>query len=164
MSRRREKMKGRRETGGFLAMPHSVMDSPNFKALSGSAVKVLLTIARQYNGRNNGDLGASFTVMRPCGIRSPVTLHHAIRELKHYGMIELTRQGGRCGEPSLYALTWRVIDECKGKLDVADTAMPSRLWRQECEPFARTKKIKKGCTVSVSHRYINCISDAQKAA
>jgi hypothetical protein len=43
-------------------------------------------------------------------------------------MIEQTKQGGLHG-PSLYAFTWMPIDPCKGKLDVAPTAVPSGKWK-----------------------------------
>lgn len=137
----RAKLKGRQESGTFLALPHHVLDSPNYIRLSGSAVKLLVDLGRQYNGRNNGDLTAALTVLRRRGWRSSETLNYAIRELRHYGFIELTRQGGLCNRPSLYALSWKAIDDCGDKLDVTPTNVASNKWREETEgSFSRRAK------------------------
>jgi hypothetical protein len=131
MPRKRLTYKGRTEhgSGGFFGLPHAVMASPNFRGLSAHAVKLLCDIGGQYRGKNNGDLCATWRVMQRLGWRSRDTLSRALRELLGAGLIELTRQGGlnRC---SLYALTWRSIDDCKGKLDVLPTIKPSGLWKR----------------------------------
>src|SRR5690606_31663189 len=101
--RSRAKYKGRREGGTFTAIPHAVQDSPNWRQCSGTAIKMLCDVARQYNGRNNGDLCAALSVLRPYGWKAPETVGFALRELRHYGLLLLTRQGGLHG-PSLYAL------------------------------------------------------------
>ena len=48
---------GRSETVRFLRL-RPVYDSDNFRKLSASAVKLLIDMAHQYNGGNNGDLQA----------------------------------------------------------------------------------------------------------
>lgn len=150
MSRRRKP--ATRLSGGFSAIPFDVQDSPNFIALSGSALKVLLALARQFNGFNNGDLCASFSVMRARGIRSQDTLYRAIAELRHRGMIELTRQGGLHAS-SLYALTWLPIHECKRKLDVSPTLRASGAWKLTSGPPPRRSKNQNATTDSVADRY-----------
>jgi hypothetical protein len=129
MLRRRLPYKGRADSQGFLALPHAVLASLSYKRLSAHAVKLLCDIGGQFRGNNNGDLCATWSVMQRLGWRSRDTLSRALRELLESGLIELTRQGGknRC---NLYALTWRAIDECKGKLDVLPTCKPSGLWKQ----------------------------------
>ena len=92
--RSRRKHKGRSESGTFTAIPHHVQDSDNWRQASGTAIKLLCDIARQYNGRNNGDLCASLSVLKRKGWTSPETITFALRELKHFGFITLTRQGG----------------------------------------------------------------------
>lgn len=138
--RSRLKTKGRREGGSFVLFPHAVMDSPNWRRCSATAIKLLCDLARQYNGRNNGDLTAALSTLRPRGWSSPETLTNAYRELLHYGLILLTRQGGMhaC---SLYALTWQPIDECGGKLDCNATSVPPGDWKQPVtERFRRPPK------------------------
>lgn len=138
--RSRLKHKGRRESGTFLSLPHAVMDSPNWRRCSATAIKLLCDLARQYNGRNNGDLCAALSVLRPRGWKSSETLVNAHRELQHYGLILLTRQGSLLG-PSLYALTWQSIDECHGKLDVSATKVAPGTWKVTVmEPFKRPPK------------------------
>ena len=138
--RSRSKHKGRSESGSFTAIPHAVQDSANWRACSGTAIKLLCELARQYNGHNNGDLGAAITVLKLRGWKSSDTLNNALHELRHYGLIELTRQGG-LNMPSLYAVTWHAIDDCKGKLDCAGTRKPSGDWKeQRSEAFKRPRK------------------------
>ena len=50
------------------------MDSEDFRALSGGALKVLLGLLRQYRGTNNGDLSASFGQAQGWGVNSSSTL------------------------------------------------------------------------------------------
>lgn len=141
MSRRsRAKAKGRRESGSFVALPHAVLDCPNFRALSAYAKSLLLDIAAQYRGINNGDLCACWRLMEARGWRSRDTLSKALRELIHFGLLELTRQGG-LHKPNLYALTWLAVDDCGGKLDVPATNVPSARWRYQVGPLpAKTKR------------------------
>lgn len=147
MTRTRRTMKGRADGGGFIKLPHAVMDSPGYIGLSGSGVKLLADMARQYRGHNNGDLSAAWKIMRVRGWKSRDTLTRALAELLAAGMIEKTRQGGLhlC---SLYALTWYAIDECNGKLDVPATRVASGLWKQS----PRRDESKGTSTESVSTR------------
>ena len=135
MARTRQRVKGRRDQGSFLALPHSVLDSPEFAALSGRAVKLLLDLGAQYRGSNNGDLCAAWRLMANRGWRSRDTLGKALQELERAGWILRTRQGGR-HRASLYALTWRGIDECGGKHDEPSSPVPSNLWRSKTETVA----------------------------
>lgn len=134
MARNRNKVKGRKDSGTFAALPHIVMDSDDFGALSGNALKVLLGILRQYRGANNGDLSASFTQAKQWGMNSRTTLAKALRELQERDLIVCTREGrfikpGGCC--ALYAVTWKPIDECGGKLEVSHTTTPPRKFSLE---------------------------------
>jgi len=127
--RSREKHLGRKESGTFLPVPTYVLSCPNFCALSMKAKALILDIGARFNGFNNGNLAAPWSWMKERGWRSKDTLHRALHELLHAGMIEQTRQGGLHG-PSLYAFTWRQIDDCKAPLDVSPTRVASGKWRQ----------------------------------
>jgi hypothetical protein len=129
MSISREKAKNRRIRGRFFALPNHVLDSVAYSSLNGWTVKLIVDLGKQYNGRNNGDLCATFSIMKKYGWNSKGTLSRALKSAQKLGFIELTRQGGR-HKPSLFALTWHPIDECKGKLDVNETAVPSNLWKK----------------------------------
>lgn len=159
--RSRRKHKGRSESGTFTLIPHNVQDSDNWRQASGTAIKLLCDIARQYNGRNNGDLCASLSVLKPKGWTSPETVTWAARELRHFGFITLTRQGGLDLGANLYALTWHSIDECKGKFDCAATAVASGEWKQPKPPFSRPAKKRNPYTPSVADQYANRIDSPE---
>lgn len=93
-----------------MGLPYSVINSPLFVALSPHAIKLLIDVAAQYRGDNNGDLSIAWKLMRPRGWRSEATLHKAKRELIEAGFLFETRKGRRPNTCSLFALTWRTLD------------------------------------------------------
>lgn len=130
MALNRAKAKGRRSGGRFAGIPHIVLDHPDYIALGSSARSLLLEFARQYNGFNNGDMSAAFSVMRGRGFKSKTTLSKSLRELEQYDLIRCSRQwrflnpGSQC---ALFALTWLAVDECPGKgLELKPTRTPLR--------------------------------------
>ena len=70
---------------------------------------MLFEFASQYRGFNNGDLQATWKLLRPNGWNSKGTYEKAVKELQKTGWIVKTRQGGlnRC---SLYAITFLPIN------------------------------------------------------
>lgn len=134
MKRQRDRGRttGRRSTRPFLSLPTDMLNHPSFAALSAHAVKLLLDIARQYYGSNNGDLSAAYSLMRrERHWKSRDTLGKAIGELCRAGFLERTRRGrdwgvGGTHEPNLYALTWCAIDASE-KHD-RQSKTPSRAW------------------------------------
>ncbi|WP_239664535.1 hypothetical protein [Stutzerimonas stutzeri] len=134
MARNRRKVKGRAETGTFALLPHAVMDSEDFRSISGSALVVLMSLLRQYRGSNNGDLSAEFSRIKQWGVGSKSTLAKALLELQERNLILRTREGrfmkpGGCC--ALYAVTWQAIDECDGKIEVAATVTAPRKFSLE---------------------------------
>lgn len=136
---KRQKIKGRRGSGRFAGIPHAVMETTHFNTLSFSARSLLLQLAYQYNGHNNGDLTAAYSVLSKRGFSSKNTIETARNQLEQKGFIECTRLGttGRC---HLFALTWAPIDECRGKLDIPATKIPSGLWKNGFNPYYRKNK------------------------
>jgi hypothetical protein len=161
--RSRQKHKGRRERGGFSMIPHAVQDCANWRLCSATAIKLLCALVRQYNGHNNGDLCAALSMLKPYGFTHPETVGNALRELRHFGLILLTRQGG-LHRPNLYALTWHAIDDCGGKLECPPTHTPPGDWKEPREPFKRPPKKRDATTPSVSDRYAIRSTTAKKAA
>lgn len=111
---------------GAFVQPKALMAHPDYRELSPSALKVLMVLGYQYNGRNNGNLAATHTMMETWGGMAEATLSRALKELQERELIIKTRTHykGRDGaRPALYGLTWVPIDECPGKgLEVAATA------------------------------------------
>ncbi len=133
MARNRLKAKGRRESGSFVPIPHSVLKSSQFAALSFKAVKLLLDICADIRfgsggSINNGDQACTISVMEKRGWKSKDTLLKAQQELEESGFIIRTRQGGRnlC---NLFAVSFFAIDECEGKLDLSSTNRAPNDWK-----------------------------------
>ena len=144
MSKRpnRAKLKGRKQSGSFTALPHAVQESANWCACGKPARALLVDIARQYRGTNNGDLCAAVTTLKPFGWTRGETISKLLRELRHYGLLQLTRQGG-LNRPSLYAITWQPIDECGGKLDAKETRVAPGTWKEPREKYQRPRRAEK---------------------
>lgn len=106
----RKRHKGNRADEPFVRLPYSVLNSPQFTGLTPHAVKLLIDVAAQYRGDNNGDLCVAWKVMQPRGWRSETTLHKVKRELIEAGFLYETRKGQRPNVCSLFALTFFVLD------------------------------------------------------
>ena len=92
MARTRKKTKGRQDIGRFLAIPHSVMEHPDWLTLKPNALRLLLELGKQYNGRNNGDLTAAWAIMQKRGFNSEGTLSSALNCLLAKNIITRTRE------------------------------------------------------------------------
>ena len=119
------------KVNSFAGIPRMVMQSDDYKNLSGNAVKLLLALCYQYRGHSNGNLTTAWSVMHEqYGFKSQDTVNRAKRQLLDAGLIIQTRTpkflnpGGQC---ALYALTWKNVDECSGRrLEIKPT---KKAWR-----------------------------------
>ena len=103
-----------RDSGPFVALPWSVLDSPAYIGLSHPAKALLMDIARQYVRDNNGRLLASRAHLLRRGWSSHDTIARALRELVEAGFIHQTVMGCRPNKASWYAVTWRTLDRIPG--------------------------------------------------
>lgn len=103
-----------RDSGGFMAVPWSVMDSPAYAGLSHPARSMLLEFARQFVRDNNGRLLASRAYLAGRGWRSSDVIQRAKDELLAAGFIFETVKGQRPNKASWYAVTWRALDRHPG--------------------------------------------------
>ncbi len=127
--RNRPKHKGRRTGDTFVRLPHPMIQSPGFFALSGAAMKMLLFLASQYNGRNNGDLSATKSMVEAAGVCAASKSKELLTQLEEAGFIVQTRHGIK-KQCHLYAITWEGIDRCAGKnLEIA-AGPPRNDWRK----------------------------------
>lgn len=162
IKKNRARHKGRSNIGTFSAWPHTCANNPNFFKLSLKAKALLLHFIGQYKGFNNGDLDCSWTNLQRQGWKSRTTIESACAELEKTGWIVRTRQGHR-NSCNLYAVTFRAIDECKGKLQVPPTMLPLAFWKLGNNPwleksreerpsnsFRTTKKWRKSPTIQSS--------------
>jgi hypothetical protein len=111
-------------SGPVAILPHLVLNSEAFKALSGTAVRLLIDITMQYNTCNNGALLCSWRHMRKRrGWTSSSMLHSAKKELIEHKLIEMTVQGRLPNKASWYGITWAALDQLKG-LEISAQAWP----------------------------------------
>ncbi len=94
-------------------------------------MRVLVAIAAQYRGNNNGDLAMTWAMGEEYGITSKKQLVASLADLLARGLIAKTRQGGkRPLGPSLYALTWQPINDLRGKIQSGATTIATNTWAQ----------------------------------
>ena len=98
----------------FASVPRYVIDTPAFKSLRGNSVKLLVLLASQYKGNNNGDLIITHSKYK-CDFKSSQTMYAARDELEQKGFIATNAYGGMSfggfKVPSLYALTWLPVND-----------------------------------------------------
>jgi hypothetical protein len=97
---------------GFVRIPTWIIERDEFYELSGGASKLLVLLASQYNGRNNGDLRTSQLRRKWKNIQS---LMRATDELLAKRWIIKTKAGGFLAGSDLFAVTWWPVDACNGK-------------------------------------------------
>jgi hypothetical protein len=103
-----------RDSGGFIALPWSVMDCPAYARLSHPAKALLFELARQWVRDNNGRLLASGAYLAKRGWKSADVITRAKRELIAAGFIHEMVKGHRPNRASWYAVTWRALDKLPG--------------------------------------------------
>jgi len=104
----------KRVAGRFVALPHEVLDSPAYQGLGYPARALLLEIAYQYTGDNNGRLLASKARLSTRGWNSSDVLSRAKNELMEARFIHETVKGHRPNKASWYAATWWTLDRVDG--------------------------------------------------
>lgn len=111
--RRFAKAKGRSQTGGrFALLPLSVLKDPAVTSLDPAVRWVLVALAAQYSGGNNGAISLTLPVAREYGIRSSDTLRRGLSELCERRLIEKTFQGSYTPPlPARYAINWQPLND-----------------------------------------------------
>ncbi|CAN7312211.1 hypothetical protein LJR029_005473 [Caballeronia sp. LjRoot29] len=125
--------KEKRDGTTFVAFPTVVLNSVAYLGLSAHARMLLVDIAAQYSGDNNGDFSIAWVLMKPRGWKSEDTLSKAKKELLESGLVVETRKGARPNKASLYALTWLALDQ-HPKLDMTQKTFPRGKWREKEPP------------------------------
>jgi hypothetical protein len=121
--------KGKPKSGGFAALPHAVLNCNGFCGLSAHARMLLIDLALQFRGANNGSLMMPWKLMKPRGWKSEATLHKAKNELLQANMIVETRKGKRPNVASLFALTWQPFDYEKDIHEMTMRGFPAGAWQ-----------------------------------
>lgn len=116
----------KRDGTQFVALPLVVLESPGYRLASHPARSLLIDIAMQYTGHNNGKLTACAKYLRAKGWKSNDTIVSARRELVECGLLIETRKGGFPNTTSWFALSWYDLDQTQG-LDI-DPKLYRRGW------------------------------------
>ena len=74
---KRSKVTGKGKGHSFLRLPHFLTDSEEFAGLKPIAIKLLVEIARQFKGKNNGDLSIPWKLLKRRGWVSQWTVKRA---------------------------------------------------------------------------------------
>lgn len=117
--------KARRDSGRFIMVPVSVLESTVYRSLGTSAKALLWDIASQYKGDNNGKLLAGWTFMsEERGWKGPNTLQRAKDELLASASIVVeTRIGMFPNKSAWYACTWWPLD-WSTEMEMSEQAFP----------------------------------------
>jgi hypothetical protein len=111
----KKRYKGSTRDGGvFVAIPMVVLDSPAYRALSHPARALLLEVAYQYHGDDNGRMHLSRKYLATRGWTSADVIQRAKTELLEAGFLFETVKGQRPNKASWYALTWMALDRLDG--------------------------------------------------
>ena len=114
MAKSYKRSKDKRDGDRYVALPHVVIDSPSYRALGHPARALLIDIARQYTGSNNGRLVACSKYLKPLGWKSNDTVSRALAELKAQNLLTETRMGMRPNRAAWFALAWCSLDKPDG--------------------------------------------------
>lgn len=88
-------------------LDHRLIDTPAWIDLGGTAAKLLLYLARMYNGSNNGQIAlAERAAAEAIGVRRGAAAA-AFDELEAHGFIRVTQRGAFSVKVKL-ATTWRL--------------------------------------------------------
>ena len=104
-------------SGGYGAIPWSVIDSDSFKGASDKAKALLFALMRQHSGSNNGHLQLAKKWLYKQGWTCDENNRKSCHELRERGLIIQTKWGGLNMGANYYALTWHNISNYLG-LDI----------------------------------------------
>lgn len=128
---KRNRRRGDPRTAQFLTLYYWMLDCAAFASLSPYAVKVLLRLARRFNGANNGRIGFSVREAAKetgCAFN---TARKALAELQAKGFIEMVTPGG-FSLKDRHASEWRLTFlPTKGDTGLVEADKPFMRWRPE---------------------------------
>jgi hypothetical protein len=114
MSNQHKGGKSKRAPGQFVALPISVLSCKGYLGLNHAAKALLIEIAMQYLGNNNGRMVLSFPALSARGWKSKDTISRARNALIEARLIVETCKGGFPSKCSRYAVTWQNLDAYSG--------------------------------------------------
>src|SRR3990167_3007001 len=126
---KKSKNKSQYKPKNYFALPHVVLNHPDFLCLNWASQGLLIQMGGLYNGFNNGDISIAYSEMKLKGFNSAGTLDRSKNELQEYDWIRMTRQGNKYGLCHLYALSWIPLDD-DSKLDMKVADFKIRIFQK----------------------------------
>lgn len=111
----RKAAKAGRDGERFEALPHKVIDSAGWRAVSPTARALLIDIIRS---APNGSMVATDKYLRPRGWTSKGTITKCLRELLAAHLLVETRKGRLPNTAALFACTWRKLSSTNSDWDI----------------------------------------------
>lgn len=107
-----------------------VLEHVAVRTLSHAAFRVLVLLAAQYHGCNNGALAVTACQATASGIASRNTLYAALRDLEARGLIAMTYPASRVPpRPTMWAITWESVDATDYSSSTKRAARTFESWR-----------------------------------
>ena len=132
-----------RDSGKFIGLPVTVMDCPGYAKLSHPARALLLEVARQCNGDDNGRMLLSCAYLASRGWKSADVIQRAKQQLIEHNFIFETVKGYRPNKASWYAVTWRKLDKLKGFDPGVEKAFEQGAYKRDMPlPMIDVKRLK----------------------
>jgi len=95
-------------------LPVKVLESVAVKTLSHAPFRVLVLLAAQFGGHNNGAVGLTAKQAAESGIGSDKTFYQSLHELETRQLIHNTYPASRVPpRPAMWAITWFPLDDTK---------------------------------------------------
>jgi hypothetical protein len=141
---KRKNARSERVTGLYSAIPHNVINCARYMATSHLARALLIEVAMDHNGNNNGRLRVHQKGLVERGW-CVASILRARDELVHYGLLIQTRHGGLNNGSHLYAASWLPITNYVGlEIGPHEYHPGTYLLPLPSKPFEVPKKVKRG--------------------
>ena len=124
----------RRKRGGgrFARLPVVVLEHMAVTTLTHAAFRVLVLLAAQFNGFNNGALGITAKQATNAGIGSDKTLYRSLQELELRQLVELSYPASRVPpRPTMWSLTWLPLNDTPYSQSTRTPTHAYRDWKPE---------------------------------
>jgi hypothetical protein len=119
----------------------SVLESAAYLGLSANARSLLLEVAYQFHGDDNGKMLVSRAYLAKRGWKSSDMISKGKHELLEAELIFETVKGHRPNKASWYAVTWRKLDKVEGFDIGVEKAFRQGAYRRN-EPLLNVKKLR----------------------
>lgn len=114
----------------FAMLPLDLLTHESVTTLDHAPHRVLVLLASQYHGHNNGAIGLSARQAAQLGIKSDNTFYDALKELQSRGLILLTAPASRVPpRPAMFALAWQSIDDTQYSQSTKTPPLDYQEWR-----------------------------------